>query len=389
MKATRRAVLSLPALAAPALLAGPAAAAQPAQTASWPRSDDLDAACRLALRSAQLAGLSIAVRKDGSLVHAAGYGHANIELAAPATPETVYRIGSITKQFTAVLALLMAEQGRLDLDAAIGRYLPELQHAKDPTIRQLLSHTAGLASFDPDVMPDAFHDRASDLSKARMLAFIDGAPRDFPAGEKFSYSNSGCLLVGLALERITGVGYEQLIARDVLEPAGLKRTRYDVTSEMVPGRAAGYVSRSGDISNAAWNSPSRPYASGALLSSALDLIAWHTRLYEGDLLRPAALRDMTTPARLSTGAEVPYGLGVRILTGFGRRRIAHGGLIVGFTGLLARYPSDRLDIAILTNTQEQAKTLMDLEVRVASTFLAARTPLAQINEGSDQPRTIV
>jgi D-alanyl-D-alanine carboxypeptidase len=339
-----------------------------AQMRSLPRMEAIDAVAMSAMKDFDLAGLSIAVSRGGRLIHATGYGQANIELSAPASPETVYRVGSVTKQFTAVLALRMAEQGRLDLDSPIRRYIPELSNTGDVTVRQLLNHTAGVASFDPGVMPDAFLNRSLPLPQARMIEFIDKAPPDFPAGAKFLYGNSGYLLVGIALERIAGLDYARLVARDLLEPAGLGRTRYDSAAEIFEDRASGYTARAGQFRNAEWNSPTRPFSAGALVSTVLDLVQWNDRLYNGDLLSPGALRIMTTPGALSTGQPIPYGVGIRV-TGTGDNlRFAHGGLIVGFSGFLSHYPSDDLDIALLTNTQERGKELVDLESRIAAIF---------------------
>jgi CubicO group peptidase (beta-lactamase class C family) len=344
----------------------PPAAAKTADTKPLPRIVAIDQLAQSAMQELQLAGLSIAVRHKGRLVHAAGYGLANIELAAPATPYTVYRIGSITKQFTSALALRMAQQNKIALDAPIGRYLPELKNVGDVTVRQLLNHTSGLASFDAEVMPDAFLDRSLAMSKSRMIEYIDAAPRDFPAGSRFKYSNSGYLLVGLALERISGLEYPQLLDRELLSTNGLSQTRYDVPEQIVPERASGYVGRNDKFINAEWNSPTRPFAAGALLSTAMDLLRWNDRLYGGELLSPEALAAMIRPGQLADGREIPYGLGVRILPSSDGLRIAHGGLIVGFSAFLSHYPTDNLDIAILTNTQDRGKALGDLEARIAA-----------------------
>jgi CubicO group peptidase (beta-lactamase class C family) len=336
-----------------------------AQSEPVPSVRAIDALALSAMRDYQLAGLSVAVRRGGVLLHAAGYGSANVELSAPARPDTVYRVGSITKQFTAVLALRMAQQGLISLDAPIGRYLPELKSAGDVTLRQLLNHTAGIASFDPDVMPAAFKDRAAPMSKASMLAFIDGAPRDFPPGTQFRYGNSGYLLVGLALERISGLDYDSLLAREILTPAGLDRTQYDSLEAIIPGRASGYVRRGERLFNAEWNSPSRPFAAGALISTTMDLLRWNDRLYGGHLLSKESLAVMTTAGRLGDGQEIPYGLGVRIGSADHGKRLAHGGLIVGFSGFLSHYTADDLNIAILTNTQDRGRALGDLEIKIA------------------------
>jgi len=330
---------------------------------------EVDRLAETALRDGRLVGLSIAIGREGRLIYAAGFGSANVETSMPATADTVYRIGSLTKQFTAVAALRMTERGKMAFDAPISRYLPDLNRVGAARIDQLLWHTSGLASFDPAVMPNAFRERASDISRAELQRFAASAPQIANAGQKFSYSNTGYILVGLALERVANRDYETLITEDVLKPAGLTRTRYDSVTAIIPSRAAGYTNENSVVANAEWNSPSRPFAAGALISTAPDLVRWNQAIYEGPLLSNRSKSIMVTPGKLSDGSAIPYGMGVRLAVSGKRLRIAHGGLIVGFSAVLAHYPAERLDIAILTNTQERGKPLVDLEGAIASALL--------------------
>jgi CubicO group peptidase (beta-lactamase class C family) len=332
---------------------------------------EIDRLAQLAMREAHLAGMSIAIGRNGQLLYASGFGFANLETQTPASADTVYRIGSLTKQFTAVAVLHMTERGAMALDKPIGTYVPELTSAAAFRLDELLWHTSGLASFEQGVMPDAFRNRETEMPRPQLLRFLDNASHVSPAGQASRYGNTGYLLAGLALERVSGEGYAELIEKDVIVPAGLVNTRYDSVSAIIPGRAAGYVGRGSDFSNAAWNSPSRPFSAGALVSTATDLVRWNDALYRGSLLTSESRRLMITPGRLANGASTPFGFGVRIDDSDGRKRIYHGGAIIGFSALLTHYPDEHIDIAILTNTQGRGKALQGLEKALLSAVLSA------------------
>lgn len=344
----------------------PPAAEQP----PWPRLAEIDRVAEEALARVPMSGLSIAVLRDDKLVHAAGYGRASLELDVPATPQTVYRIGSVTKQFTAAAILRHAERGELRLDDDFRKYLPEYDTGgRAITIRQLLDHTSGIRNMT--TIEPLMANRAMDVTRDQVFGWLSAAPFDFEPGERYLYNNSGYWLLGAVIEKLSGEPYDTAIERLLLEPLCLQSTRYDVPAEIVPNRAAGYVRDAGRFRNAGPNSPTRPYASGALLSTVLDLAVWQRALFGGKVLSAESLRLMSTPGRLNDGKPTSYGLGVALTQFRGHRKIAHPGGIVGHSSFLAYYPEERIVIAVLTNTMG-VELRPEVEERIAGLLLPAR-----------------
>jgi len=336
------------------LTIGPEVAAAPcpepaSSGAGLPRMSGIDQIAQEALSGAPLAGVSIAVMRGADIIHAAGYGQASIELGASAGPDTVYRIGSLTKQFTAAAVLRLAELGALKLEDDIRTYIPAFDtRGRTITIRQLLDHTSGIASLS--AIGPAMRHPELDVTREQVLGWISAAPFDFEPGERYQYNNSGYWLLGLLIERLTGETYGAAILRLLADPLCLTSTRYDASADIIPHRASGYVYRDGGFSNAPPNSPTRPYAAGALLSSVLDLVAWQHALFSDRVLSQTSVSLMSTPSRLGNGRPTAYGMGLAISTFNGRRRIAHPGSIVGFSSFLSHYPETDITIAVLSNT---------------------------------------
>ena len=337
--------------------------------ASWPRIAEIDRIAEEALARVPMAGMSIAVLRDSKLVHAAGYGKASLDPDVPATPQTVYRIGSVTKQFTAAAILRHVERGELALGDDLRKYLPDYDTGgRVITIRQLLDHTSGIR--DMVTIGPLMAERARDVTRAEVFGWLSSSAFDFEPGEKYRYNNSGYWLLGAVIERLAGEPYATAIERGLLEPLCLQSTRYDVPSEIVPLRAGGYIRGAGAFKIAPPNSPTRPYASGALISSVLDLVAWQQALFGGKVLSAGSLQAMTTPGRLADGRPTSYGLGVAVSQFRGHRKIAHPGGIVGFSSFLAHYPDEKLVVAVLTNTQG-VELRPEVEERIASLLLPA------------------
>ena len=343
--------------------------ASPAEAPPWPRLAEVDRVAGEALTRLPMSGLSIAVLRDDKLVHAAGYGKASLELDVPATPQTVYRIGSVTKQFTAAAILRFVERGELRLEDDLRKHLPDYDTGgRVITIRQLLDHSSGIRNMT--TIQPLMADRPRDVTREQVFGWLSRAPFDFEPGERYLYNNSGYWLLGAVIEKLAGESYDTAIERLLLEPLCLQSTRYDVPSEVVPHRAAGHVREGGRFLNAPPNSPTRPYASGALISSVLDLVAWQRALFGGEVLSAESLKLMTTPGRLNDGKPTSYGLGVAVTNFRGHRKIAHPGGIVGFSSFLSYYPDERLVIAVLTNTMG-VEMRSEVEERIAGLLLPA------------------
>lgn len=305
-------------------------------------------------------GLTIAVAHGDQLVVADGYGFADAARHLPATIDTVYRIGSVTKQFTAVAILQLVEQGKLALADDVRTYVPEYPaHDAAITIAQLLSHTSGIPTYtDGDWIDAGQHP----LTHAQVLARFAAKPLEFAPGSQWMYSNSNYYLLGLVIEKVTGQRYADAIRERVLVPAGMTHSG----ACDAPQLAHGYATANGPIDAIPFdNGP--PFAAGALCSTALDLVAWQRALEHGKVLAPASLAKMRTNVMLSTGKPSGYGYGVFVDERAGHPRIEHGGAINGFISELSRYPSDDVTIVVLANTE--GRTPSQVEAKIAGVVL--------------------
>jgi D-alanyl-D-alanine carboxypeptidase len=293
-------------------------------------------------------GAAVAVRQGGEVVHSAGYGLANIELGVPVDTETVFRIGSITKQFTAAAILRLAAAGKLAIDDPLERHLPDYPvGGRRITIRHLLNHTSGIKSYT--AMPVFAQVMRRDLPLAESIALFKDAPADFAPGERFLYNNSGYLLLGAIIEAASGKSYEAYLGEAFFAPLGLRRTSYLHNDPIVAKRASGY-SLAPTLRNAAPLSMSLPHAAGAMGSTAEDLLVWELALRDGQAVSPADYEAMATRGRLNDGSPIAYGFGLLNQTYRGRALIGHGGGINGFLSNLAHWPSHDLTIAIVSNS---------------------------------------
>ena len=307
------------------------------------------------------------ISEPGSGDYSQSVGEANIELGVPASAETVFHIGSVTKQFTAAAILLLVEEGRLTLDDEAAKYLPD--YASDlsgVTIRQLLNHTSGVRSYTslaPQSAPLWTRTFRDDLSEKEMIDLFIKEPRDFAPGDGFIYSNSGYFLAGAIISRVSGLPYEEFLRQRIFAPLQLQSASLCRKTEIVSHRAAGYK-RSGDaFRNNDVLSVSIPYAAGAICMNAKDLARWTRALHEGEVLTPESLKAMETPTRLNNGLEIPYGLGIFLDDFYGRRRIGHSGLFNGFTAVAWYYPENGAATVLLSNLEspERADDVVFLE----------------------------
>jgi D-alanyl-D-alanine carboxypeptidase len=344
-----------------------ACAAQPGEISTTAVEADqamgarVDTAAADALREIAAAGFSVAVVRDGRLVLAKGYGYANLAERVPASATTIYRLASITKEFTAAAILHLAERGRLSLDDPISDYLPDYPgDGQRITIRQLLSHTSGLS--DASVLPLLEESGGVGIDRNELIDLVAAQPLDSEPGAEHSYSNVGYILLGLLIEHVTGTAYADYVENEILRPLGLDRT-FQCPNEQRPdnGWAHGY-----DIQYGNWPRAlrlGRPPAfidpppidmgvvssAGALCSTATDLARWPGLLRS--FLDPGSFREMSRPTVLADGTEVPYGLGLQIRRFGSHPALSHGGVVNGFVSLLAEFPDDDLSVAMLVNTR--------------------------------------
>jgi CubicO group peptidase (beta-lactamase class C family) len=290
---------------------------------------------------------SVLVARGADVLLSKGYGSANLEWEVPNTPSTKFRLGSITKQFTAASILLLEERGKLKLDDPIKKYETDAPAAWDRiTIFNLLTHTSGIPNFTD--LPEYQTMQLSDTPVAKTIATVRDRTLDFFPGEKMSYSNSGYIVLGDVIEKVSGVSYERFVQDNIFTPLGMKDSGYDSNSAIIAHRASGYSPSPKGPVNAGFVHMSIPHAAGALYSTTEDLLRWEQALFGGKIVSATSLEKMTTPFKNN------YALGVTVQTVSGRKVVQHGGGIQGFNTFLAYYPDDKLTIAVLANVNGTA-----------------------------------
>jgi len=334
----------------------------------------IDTAAEDGVSSGRVAGAAVAILRNGQLVFAKGYGRANLELAAPVNTKTVFRIGSLTKQFTAAGVLLLAERGKLKIDDKLSLYLPNIPRANEVRLRDLLNHTSGIHNFTEGPVIDKISKNGATVEE--LVADIAGQSPlyDFEPGTAWWYSNSNYALLGAVIEKVSGKTWAAYMKAEIFDKLGMADTAADAAQDIVPGRASGYSLVGGAAAkfrNADFTDMSVPYAAGALRSTAEDMARWNEALFGGKLLKPQSLKEMLAPGRLRNGAEnqtaiawpggkafpppsglVPgsYAFGLDHHSEDGRRIIGHDGSIAGFDSVMQTYVDEGLTIIVLTNT---------------------------------------
>ncbi|HEV8631500.1 MAG TPA: serine hydrolase [Thermoanaerobaculia bacterium] len=299
-------------------------------------------------------GAAVLVTKDGKPLLRRGYGMADLELGVPMRPEHVFRLGSVTKQFTAVAILQLVAQGKVALDDDIGKYLPAFpppERRVPPgriTVENLLTHTSGIKSYTD---MDSFQSRMrEDLTPEQMNERFQGQPLDFAPGTQWRYSNSGYFLLGEVIARASGLPYGEYLAKNLFAPLGLTHTSYGDTTPLIAQRVPGY-SREGDHwVNAPFLSMTQPYAAGSLLSTVDDLARWNEALLAGKAVSPELLRRAWASYHLADGSSSGYGYGWSVGELLGHPTVEHGGGINGFSTYELALPDQKLFVAVLTNS---------------------------------------
>ena len=285
---------------------------------------------------------SVLVARDGKTLLDKGYGFANLEWQVPDTPTTKFRIGSITKQFTAASILLLEERGKLKTDDPVKKYMPDAPAAWDKvTIFHLLTHTSGIPSFTS--FPDLPKRQLEAMTPQQLVDWFRDKPLEFEPGTKWNYSNSGYVLLGYLIEKISGQSYADFVQQNIFTPLGMKDSGYDSNSAIIERRAAGYAPGKNGPENAGFVNMTVPLSAGGLYSTTEDLLRWEQGLFGGKLLSPASLAKMTTPFK----EDYAFGLGVS--SQGGHKAITHDGGIQGFNTSMIYYPDEKLVIEVLAN----------------------------------------
>lgn len=293
-------------------------------------------------------GATIIVTRAGQQVFRKAYGMADVAKGQAMTPDTVMRIASITKQFTATAILLLADEGKLALDDDIRKFLPDYPVGGKPiTIEQLLTHTSGIANFTSK--PGFEAGVAKDMAPGQMIATFKNDPLQSEPGTRYAYSNSGYFLLGAIIEKVSGLSYAQFVEQRIFVPLGMDNSAYDGHERGGAPRAQGYTRSSTGFEHGKVVSMTQPYAAGGLVSTVDDMARWDAAVTAGTLLKPASQQQALAAHILADGKSVPYGYGWNVDKLRGMTMQSHGGGIYGYSSYALRLPGQQLYVAVLTN----------------------------------------
>ena len=330
------------------------------------QADEVDDYIKSQMEQHRIPGVALTIIQNGQAIKTAAYGLANLELAVPVKPDTVFEIGSVTKQFTAAGILLLAQDGKLSADDKLAAHLANIPGPwTNVTIRHLLTHTSGIKSYTG---LDGFQ-LTKHLTQSQFIRAIVREPMEFAPGESWKYSNTGFSLLGYIIENASGQNYWDFMSERIFQPLGMNATTTRLPGLVIPNRASGYeqtnqvhINRDYDLTEVS--------SAGAIASTVGDLAKWNVAL-DGEMLLSAASKvQMWTPAKLNDGKATKYGFGWFVEAVDGHRNIGHGGSTSGFSATIQRFPDDKLAIIILTNTDEQIATTLAKKI---ATFYSART----------------
>jgi CubicO group peptidase (beta-lactamase class C family) len=363
-------------------LCGVLALAAPAAWADTPPPATLagriDQAVNKVLADTGVPSASIAVVKDGKIAYAQAYGHARLPDTA-AKPGMRYSIGSISKQFAASAILILQQQGKLSLDDKLSKFFPDLTRADDITLRELLSHTSGYQDYWPEdyVMPGMLHA----TTPAQIMDTWAKKPLDFEPGSKWQYSNTGFVIIGAIIQKVSGLTPFEFLQKNVLPQIGVNDA-YNTNLKALPATdARGYTRfalgppRPAPKEGAGWM-----FGAGELAMTAQDLARWDISVLKQSLLQPSSYHQLETEVVLSNGLGSQYGLGVHVGSEGGRRVISHSGEVSGFTAMNEIYPDDDAAVVVLVNqdatpapgllAKAVARALFDVQDPAAAKALA-------------------
>ena len=309
-------------------------------------SQQMDAAVQAYVNKHEYMG-TVLVVKRGKVLLDKGYGMADAEWSIPNAPDTRFRLGSITKQFTAASVLLLEERGKLKTEDLVSKYLPSTPKAWEKiTLAELLTHTSGI----PNVTDFAGYDQwsAAVKTRAELLAKFRDLPLDFEPGTKYNYSNSGYDVLGMVIEKVSGQDLGVFLQENIFGPVGMKESRLGVDTMILPHRAVGYELKDGVLARAGYTSTSVSFAAGAIHSTTHDLLKWENALFGGMVLTPASLTKMTTPVKAL------HGMGVVMGEVAGHKTVMHSGSVYGFNNYMTYFPAEDIKVIVLGNESGKA-----------------------------------
>jgi D-alanyl-D-alanine carboxypeptidase len=293
-------------------------------------------------------GAAVLVARGDTVLFRGARGEADVDAHTPLRPDSVFRIGSVTKQFTAAALLTLVEDGRVRLDDPLSRYLPDYPNGDHITLLQLLNHTSGVKTYS-NLPGYAEGTIRQDFTTAQLIALFKDQPADFAPGSNWSYSNSGYALIGAVIEVVTGMPWHVYLEQRLFEPLGMHHTGYGHEPRFANQQVNGYAYEGDMLRPALPMSMTQPYAAGALVSNVDDLLIWNRALHEGRILRNETYTQMITPIGVAAQPEIGYGFGIFSDTMRGRPMLQHGGRIFGFISTLTYLPGPDITIVVLEN----------------------------------------
>lgn len=325
------------------------AAAVPMQAITPQMASHIDAAVNDALVRQHVAAASLAIVENGAVVYAKGYGTREITSGAAADAQTVYPIGSNTKQFTAAAILLLQERGRLDIHDLLAKYLPDAPHANEITIQELLEQVSGLADYTQTAQYGK--DFSNEVTPQQILATIEKSPLAFRPGTAWQYSNTNYLLLSMVIAKASGEPYQRFIIDSLLKPVELTTADFDSYTRTYPDEARGYTSFAmGALHDADHDDYSWFQGAGDLMMSANDLARWTIALDSGKVVSAASFEEMSTPKQLSDGTTTGYGYGLSAGNSFlGHELVGHLGGLAGFVSEDFTVPTENFAVVLLAN----------------------------------------
>jgi len=311
------------------------------------QSDRVDEYVQVEMKKRKIPGLALVVIKNGEVAMMKGYGMANLDHDVPVTADTVFELASVTKQFTATAIMLLVEEGKLKLDDPIREYLPgSPEQWKGIRVRHLLTHTAGLPSNEDSWKSLSIEGGRLDYTTAQLFESATKDPISFEPGERYQYSDVGYFLLGMIIEKASGLRYRDFLKERFFKPLGMTSSSVEDQWAILKGRAAGYTLRNGQLVNNRRVVQVELPSHYGVYSSVRDLAKWEIALASGKVVKESSLTAMWTPAKLNSGSSIQYGFGWGLMTRGGHRMIQH----IGVTGTeYTRYPDHKLTVITLTN----------------------------------------
>lgn len=326
----------------------------------------------------------VLVGKEGKIIYQQAFGKADLETDVAMRPEQVFRIGSITKQFTACAIMKLAEEGRLSLQDDIRKFIPDYPtQGQTITIEHLLTHTSGISTGAGQWTPET---RKKDVTPLELIDQFKQAPMEFTPGSSFRYNNNGYVLLGYIITQVTGTSWQEYITTHFFQPLGMTHTCFDSAGAIIPNRAGGYEVYDEKYRNVAFLSMSQPYAAGAILSTAADLYTWNKALIAHKVIHPQSLQKAWTSYKLKNGKSTGYGYGWWLGNIQGSPDIRHDGLINGLSTFAVYLPKEKVFVAFLTNGENNNPELAGS--KIAAIAIGKPYPQKEIPLSAEQRQAL-